>query len=55
MRDPDGYLTNKPERTKAISYNEGQKVKNEIGGKKYVECSALTQKNLKTVFDEAIG
>jgi len=37
-----------------ITYQQGMQMASEIGAVKYVECSALTQKGLKEVFEEAV-
>ncbi|XP_046364304.1 cell division control protein 42 homolog [Haliotis cracherodii] len=39
---------------KPVTVEEAERVCDKLGGNSYVECSALTKKGLKDVFDEAI-
>ncbi|KAJ3003648.1 Rho GTPase [Thoreauomyces humboldtii] len=41
-------------RQKPIASDQGERLARELGAVKFLECSALTQKGLKNVFDEAI-
>ena len=44
----------KEKRLAPITYSQGARLAKDIGAYKFLECSALTQKGVKQVFDEAI-
>ncbi|KDN35645.1 hypothetical protein K437DRAFT_75160 [Tilletiaria anomala UBC 951] len=52
--DPETIMKLRDRRMQPISYPQGNQMARDIGAVKYLECSALTQKGLKGVFDEAI-
>jgi len=52
--DPTTVEKLRERRMAPVSYSQGVAMSKDIGAVKYLECSALTQKGLKNVFDEAI-
>ncbi|KAH0563410.1 Rho- protein rac1A [Trichoglossum hirsutum] len=55
LREDPATLENlRSKKMEPVSYEQAVQVSKDIKATKYLECSALTQRNLKSVFDEAI-
>ena len=55
LRDnPETVQSLKENGLKPITKEDGERLTKEIGAAKYLECSALTQKGLPNVFEEAV-
>lgn len=55
MRDDPQTVANLKGKNQApIGYQQGLSMAKEVGAFKYLECSAMTQRGLKNVFDEAM-
>lgn len=52
--DPATIDSLRQKRMEPVTYDEALRTSQDIRAHKYLECSALTQRNLKAVFDEAI-
>ena len=52
--DPDEYKILKKQGNEVIKTSQGEEMAKRIGAAKFMECSALTQKNLKRLFEEAV-